>query len=291
MADVLDAREAPLTIGAALGRFRWRITLTYTLTFLENIFELLYPFMVGVAIDGLIDGNWLSLLPIIITWLIHSLLAFARQVYDARIFARMYQQLAANVVAHQLDRGVSTSYLAARSGLMREFVDFLEEDIPYVITVVVNFLGAVILLFLFDAVVGLYCLFVLFPLSAVNLLHRRATRDLNRSLNDQLEDEVEVIESHQPSAINAHFGQVARWYIRLSDADARTWLVMQPLLIGLIVLALVRSVGMNMEAGDIFATLAYALTFTDSLDEVPVLVQQYSSLQDIAERVNTPEEA
>ncbi|NJL56171.1 hypothetical protein HC928_14050 [bacterium] len=216
-------------------------------------------------------------------------MAVARQLYDTRIFARMYQQLASAVVNHQGERGVSTSYVAARSGLMREFVDFLGEDVPFVITVIVNFVGAFVLLLLFDSIVGLYCLFALVPIFIINLLHRRATRRLNRSLNDQLEKEVDAIESRQVDTIKLHFDQVARWYIRLSDADARTWFAMQPFLIGLIVLALVRSVELNMDVGDIFATLAYALSFTDSLDEVPLIVQQYSRLQDIAERVNTSE--
>lgn len=47
----------------------------------------------------------------------------------------------------------------------------------------------------------------------------------------------------------------------------------------------------RMEAGAIFATLAYALSFSDSLDEVPQIVQQVSRLQDIVERINTPPSA
>ncbi|NJL56172.1 hypothetical protein HC928_14055 [bacterium] len=39
------------------------------LTLVENIFELLYPLMIGIAIDGLISRDLLSLLPLVITWL------------------------------------------------------------------------------------------------------------------------------------------------------------------------------------------------------------------------------
>ncbi|GAB4517259.1 MAG: ABC transporter six-transmembrane domain-containing protein [Anaerolineae bacterium] len=277
----------PLTTGDTLRRFRWRLALTYTLTLFETFFELLYPLMIGIAIDGLISHRPASLLPIILTWLTHAVLAAARQLYDTRIFARMYQQLAFAVVTHQSKQGISTSHLAARSALMREFVDFLEQDVAFVITITVNFVGAFVLLLLFDVVVGLYCLLILMPLFFINLLHRRTTRRLNRNLNDQLEKEVEVIESRQVNTINAHFVQVARWYIQLSDADARTWFAMQPLLLGLVVLSLIRSVELNMGIGDIFATVGYALSFTDSLHQVPFIVQQYTRLQDIADRVNT----
>jgi hypothetical protein len=33
--------------------------------------------------------------------------------------------------------------------------------------------------------------------------------------------------------------------------------------------------------------VAYALRFTDSLDQAPLIVQQYSRLQDITERINS----
>lgn len=281
--------QVPITTGTVFRQHRWRLALTYTLTLLEQVFELLYPFMIGIAIDGLLNGEFVSLVPLVLTWTLHSLMAVLRQLYDTRIFSRIYQDFAATVIVAQQKQGVATSHLAARSELMREFVDFLEEEIPFVITVFVSFAGAFLLLTLFDWIVGGYALLILLPLFGVNALHRRTTHHLNRSLNDQLEQEVEIIETRQPEQIKGHFGQLARWYIRLSDADARTWLTMQPFLLGLIVLALVRSTHMNMEPGDIFAIIAYALSFVDSLDEVPLIVQQYSRLQDITERVNSNE--
>jgi ABC transporter transmembrane region len=39
------------------------ILFTYGLTLLENLFELLYPLAIGFAIDRLLKGNYLSLIP------------------------------------------------------------------------------------------------------------------------------------------------------------------------------------------------------------------------------------
>jgi hypothetical protein len=36
---------------------RWRIGLTYGVTLLENLFYLLYPWTIGLAIDGLLAGT------------------------------------------------------------------------------------------------------------------------------------------------------------------------------------------------------------------------------------------
>ncbi len=42
----------------ALRPFRWRISLTYGLTFLEDLLELSYPWATGIAINGLLDRDF-----------------------------------------------------------------------------------------------------------------------------------------------------------------------------------------------------------------------------------------
>jgi len=283
----VSVSDLSTTTGDIFRLYRWRLALTYSVTAVENLLEVLYPLMIGIAIDGLLDGEPASLLPFILTWVIHALLSAARQLYDARTFARIYHQLASGVVTAQGKQGVTTSHLAARSGLMREFVDYLEADIPFIIAILISFVGAFVLLVLFDFVIGAYCLLMLIPSFLLNRMHSRTTRRLNRGLNDDLEREITVIETRPSLRIDEHFGRVSRWYIRLSHADVRAWLLIQPFFIGLIVLALARSVSLNMEPGDIFAVVAYALRFTDSLDQAPLIVQQYSRLQDITERINS----
>ena len=275
-----------LTTTATLRQYRWRLALTYSLTLIENLLELLYPLMIGIGINGLLDGRWTGLLPLGITWLLHTLMAGARQIYDTRIFSAMYQQLATGVIVQQAEQGAATSQLAARSGLMREFIDFLEDETPFIVAVIFSFVGAFIMLAIFDWVVAAYCLFILVPLVALNHWHRRTTLHLNQQLNDRLEEEVQIIETADEPRIREHYGKIKRWNIRLSDADARTWVSMQPFLLGLIILALLRSTGMGMSSGEIFTVLSYALGFTESLDNVPMIVQQYSRLQDITRRVN-----
>lgn len=281
----MDANSPSITAGI-FRQHRSALALTYILTVFENLLDLLYPLMIGIAIDGLIDGVAASLLPITLTWVFHALVSAGRQLYDARIFARIYKQHTTEVITVQVEQGATTSQVAARSGLMREFVDYLEVEIPLVIAVLINFVGALILLMLFDRVTGVFSLLVLVPIFLVNMLHRRMTRALNNGLNDELEREIEIIETGESARIGEHFGKLSRWYIRLSHADVRAWLVMQPFMIGLVALVLVRSVGMGMEPGDIFASVLYMLRFSESLDQVPLIVQQYSRLQDIAERVN-----
>ena len=60
---------------------RWRIALTYGVTLLENLFYLLYPWTIGLAIDGLLAGQgpW-ALVPLVAIWGAHIVVGAGRQV-------------------------------------------------------------------------------------------------------------------------------------------------------------------------------------------------------------------
>lgn len=89
-----------------------RISLTYGLTLLENVFELLYPFVTGIPINGLVKGNYISLLPLALTWIVRTLSESSRQMYDPRTFSGIYSKLASHVVSEQTRLGVPTSQIS-----------------------------------------------------------------------------------------------------------------------------------------------------------------------------------
>ncbi|MFM7428111.1 MAG: ABC transporter six-transmembrane domain-containing protein [Elainella sp.] len=278
------------TLQGLFTNYRWSILRTYGLTLLENLFELLYPWAIGVAIDGLLQKDYASLLPLAIAWIIHTFIGVSRQIYDTSIFTRIYGNLATSVVLEQARRGVSTSQIVARSALSREFVDFFEQDIPQIITTLFSFIGALAMLYLYDSQIGSYCLILLLPLLVINHIYARRSRRLNRRLNDQLESEVEVLSKPAPAAIDRHYRLLAKWRIRLSNAEAANWGVMELFVIALSVVVLIRTVTLpHTQPGEIYAVIAYFWNYVSSLDDVPRLVQQFSRLQDIGERMQVSE--
>jgi ABC-type multidrug transport system fused ATPase/permease subunit len=52
------------------SNYRGPILITYGLTILENLFELLYPFAIGMTIDNLLKGNYATLIVLAGIWLI-----------------------------------------------------------------------------------------------------------------------------------------------------------------------------------------------------------------------------
>ncbi len=73
------------------------MALSYGLTTAGQTMELLYPLATGLAINGVITGDYAAIL-----WLVacHALMLFfgmTSKLYDTRIFARMYAEFASDV--------------------------------------------------------------------------------------------------------------------------------------------------------------------------------------------------
>jgi len=282
-----DRPGPALLLQTIFGKYRGSILITYTVTVLENVFELFYPSLTGLAVNGLLKHDFIGLALLLGVWLVHAVTGVFRQRYDTRVFSRIYTDLATRTVAEQETMGVSTSQIVARSSLSREFVTFFERDVPATVNSVFGLLGALVLLLFYDALSAAFCLLLLIPLTILNRTYARRTLTLNRCLNDQLEREVTVLARRRPSRVSGHYKLISRWRIRLSDAEAMNWGVMELFDVVLSAAIIIRIASLkNIQPGTIYAMLAYLWNFIASLNNVPMLVQQLSRLKDIAQRMN-----
>ena len=268
--------------------FRLRIAFTYSLTLLENVFEILYPFAIGLAINGLIAGDgWQSVLPLAGIWFAHICTGAARQLYDTRLFARIYSEVAGQMIVRQRASGSETSEVAARTVMAREAVDFFEFEIPELATAVISLIGAVLMLFLYDLVAGGVMAALLIPISFIYLRYGKRALSLSIKLNNRHEKEVGVVEDGRRVRVSKHFRAWSRWRILLSDLQARTWAGVELILLAAVIFTVFRVTGQpDVQVGDVFAAVSYTLAIVASLDAVPYLVEQASRMVDIRRRVD-----
>jgi ABC-type multidrug transport system fused ATPase/permease subunit len=272
----------------ALRQFRWRIILTYTLTFIEDVLELSYPWATGVAIDGLLEHDYKSAAPIVLAWSLRSAIGCFRQMYDTRLYTAVYNSIVSETILRQRGAGVHATSVAARSAMSRDFVTFFEKDVPVVVTSIIGIIGSAVILFYYDMIIGAVTASLFIPVYLINRGYVRRSLMLNRGLNDQLEREVQIIEKIEPEAIHHHFEQVRCWRVKLSDAEAYTWTIVEILSIFAFVVILARATYLpTIETGEIFAILVYVWRLMESLDHVPQVVQQVTRLQDIRRRIES----
>jgi hypothetical protein len=270
-----------------LFRANWRsVLLTYALFNVENILCLAQPYVMGLAINGLLQADYGVLALLVGQHLAQLFVGTARRMYDTRAFTAIYADTATRLVCQQRDAGVGVSRVAARSSLSRELVDFFECELKAVFCSIYGVIGGLVMLIVYDRLLVAFCVLLVAPLVLLNRRLAQRSFILNSSLNDQLEREVEVIEDGRDHSVREHYRLQAQWRVRLSDMEAWNFLQMEFFILALIVASLTRYCSHpGVEAGDIYAVFAYVVMFVGGLDCVPHLTQQFARLQDIVRRV------
>jgi ABC-type multidrug transport system fused ATPase/permease subunit len=265
---------------------RWRILLTYALFNLENLLRLAQPWVLGLAVNDLLQSSYAGLALFAVQHVAYVLLSAWRQTYDTRTFSRISTDLATRLVLEQRRRQVEVSRVAARSALSREIVDFFEHALPFVVGLLYSVVGALVMLAVYDWVLVPTALVLLIPLVVLSYMFGRTALRLNRGLHDELEREVEVIGRGNPEEIHGHYARVKRWQIRRTDRAALNFCLMEVFAFGLMAAALIRCCTRGaVDAGQIFAVFGYILIFSSNLTHVPMLIEQVSRLRDIARRM------
>lgn len=275
------------------SKHKWQLWLTYILFSLEMIGSLMRPFFLGKAIDGLIYGNNSGLYELIAVHLAYVIVGYARHRFDTRTYTAIYTSLATNLLSKKYN-SKDVSKLSAHSNLAKEFVDFLEYDLVYVLEAAYNIFGALILLCFYDLKVVGICLAILIPVSIISFFYGKKMKVLNKNNNDELEHQVDIISSGNPLAIRRHYNKLRLWQIKISDQEALNFGLMEIMVIVVIGLSLYVTSWIThpveVGAGSLVGIYSYILKFSSGLDTIPYTVQRLSNLKDITRRMELNEE-
>lgn len=274
-------------LGKLVQAHKWRLGITYLLFSLEMTGSLLRPFFLGMAINDLMEHSYRGLILLSLVHFVWLVIGTIRHRYDTRTYSAIYTSL----VTHFLSRKIKpkeVSKLSAHSTLAREFVDFLEFDLVYIIEAVYNILGSMILLFFYQSSVVLLCLAILLPVMTISYFYGKKMKRLTQLKNDELERQVYVISSGDTTAIHKHFNNLRKWQIRISDQEAWNFGMMELMVMVVIALSLLitnQVSGTTVLAGNIIGIYTYILKFVSGLDTIPYTVQRITSLNDITQRI------
>ena len=279
-------------IGKIIKTYKAKLALTYTLFSIEMLGSLLRPFFLGLAINDLIKGSYWGLVYLSVCHLAWLTVGTIRHMYDTRTYSAIYTSLVTSFLNRKF-ASADVSKLSAHSTLSREIVDFLEADFPYIIEAVYNILGSLVLLYFYEKTVVMICFIILIPVLIISFFYGKKMRYLTQNKNDQLENEVNIISNGNKDSINNHYKQLRKWQIKISDKEAWNFGIMEILvliIIGTSLLVSTSFLGTSVLAGTMIGMYNYLLRFVSGLDTIPYIVQRYSSIKDIASRIEIKEE-
>ena len=269
---------------------RKRLIATFSLVGLENLLMLIYPVFGGWAINAVIEGNvWQAMLyglVVLLMWLVGA----TRRVADTRTFTRIYTEIAVPVVLEQRQREVTHSAVTVRVALSREFVSFFEEHLPIAATSLVSIFGACIMLLGLEFWVGVLAVGILALFLWLLPRFAAISENLYFRLNNCLERDNHFIQKGNERQLYQHYGLVARLRVLISNRETSGYFcigVAMSILFGFAFVHMTLKGFGN--AGHIYSVSTYLWMFAMSLDDVLRLVEQYSNLKDIGQRVELSE--
>jgi ABC-type multidrug transport system fused ATPase/permease subunit len=272
---------------ALMVQYRYRLVFTYFLFTLEMIGLLLRPFFLGLAVNDLIKGSYNGLILLSIVHFAYVITGTIRHMYDTRTYSAIYTSLVTRFLSRRY-RQTEVSRLSAHSTLAREFVNFLEQDLVYIVEAIFHLLGSLVLLFFYDAHVVWICLAVLIPVSAVSYFYGRKMQGLYQKKNDELEKQVDIISEGNNKQIQRHYSNLRKWQVKISDQEAWNFGIMEALVLVVIAVSLVVTANKGnttVLAGDLIGIYTYILKFVSGLDTIPYAVERFSTLKDITGRI------
>ena len=275
-----------------MNKHRNQLVLTYLLFSLEMLGGLLRPFFLGMAINDLLKGSYQGLIVLSIVHVITLTVGTLRHMYDTRTYSAIYVSLVTRFLSRRVYLA-DVSKLSAHSTLAREFIDFLEFDLVYVIEAAYNLLGSLILLFFYDATVVLMCLAVLVPVVGISYVYGKRMKHLNKLKNDELEQQVDVIGCGDKKKVSNHYNNLRNWQIKISDQEAWNFGFMEILVmivLGVSLLITYKTSGAAILAGNVVGIFFYVSNFAKGLETIPYTVQRLTSLTDITRRIELQEE-
>ncbi len=268
-------------------KHKYQLFITYLLFSVEMLGSLLRFYFFGEAINGLIKGSYQGLIVLTIVHLSYLFIGTIRHMYDTRTYTAIYTSLVTKFLSRRYSK-IDVSRLSAHSTLAREFVDFLEHDLVYVIEAAYNIFGSLVILFFYDKVVVGICLAIMVPVIVIGMLYGKRMKRLNKNKNDELEKQVDIISEGDHSAIRHHYNNLRKWQVRISDKEAWNFGFMEVMVLVVVAVSLMVSSSLHSStvmAGSLFAIYSYILKFASGLDTIPYILERLSSLGDITRRI------
>lgn len=280
------------SLSSIAKRYRWRIFLTQSLVVIESVLDILYPLFIGWAVNDLINQSYQGLILLGLLGVSSLVLGSARRFYDTRIYAGIYSQTATDLVDQGRQQGLSVSKLSARSDLMTELVEFFEQSMPGIILSLIGVVGTLLVIANLHLQVFLGCLVLVVIMLITWWLTGSTQYRYHQNMNHILEQRVDVLGHKNMPGVRAHFIDLMRWNIKLSDLEtvnfAVLWLAVVALLLATPVLAISLSPE-TPQVGTLLSLLIYVFEFSEKVIMLPFFIQQLIRLSEISNRLNSTE--
>ncbi|MGI9356524.1 MAG: ABC transporter six-transmembrane domain-containing protein, partial [Rhizobiaceae bacterium] len=260
-------------------------TLTWGLTMLETAMLASLPLLIGFSIDGLLAGDWTPFQNFIAVLAGLLIVATSRRIYDTRAYGTMQVELGKSLAERKANQPVSI--VNARLGMGRELVDFLEQEIPQVMTATIQVIASVVILMSFHNLLAASAAGAAVAIIIIYGLFSHRFFRLNSVLNEQAEKQVTALESRDVAKLGTHLFALRRVEVRLSDTESLVYAAVFAVLLSMLAFNLWFAATQSAASpGQIFSIVTYSYEFVQSAVLLPMALQSLTRVSEITHRIN-----
>ena len=236
---------------------RVKITCTYFLLLFEFVIFAIAPFLLGKAVDGLLEKDNGSFITYLLLLLVALFIGFFRRVYDTRVYSSIWGDRVKQTVKGLKQREVSQPKIISRYRLLYIYSDFFEYTIPNSLA---SFVEIIVAFFMIGFVVPIHIFFALFGLTFVSMLfyYILSFRIQKVDFNIQhLKEKIDAEIIDKEAAVDVNIDDITQQYIKKSDLEAAGWGLNDVCCVIAEVIVVLTIIAENQTTGTIMATLTY----------------------------------
>ncbi len=269
-------------------RYRWKILVTFLLVIFESLVFMLYPLFIGKSIDSLLKDSYVGLIYLSVLGVISLITGAARRFYDTRVYSKIYAVVSAELVESENSKNTSASKISARTNMLDEIMEFLENSFPDITSNILMLFGVMIIIAFINIYVFWGCVIATTIALFVYLISSKRLYRLNKGLNNEFEKQVIVIQERKSTVIRGHFKKIAFFNVKLSDLETWNFSVIWLFFVMLVIYSIVVMVkGGKASYGEIFSVIMYVFEFIETMIMLPLYYQQFVRLYEISTRLSS----
>jgi ABC-type multidrug transport system fused ATPase/permease subunit len=264
--------------------YKYKLLLIYFFMLITELSIIIQPYLLGRSIDGLLDGVWLWIILLFISYCISNIFNYKRMVYDTKVYTQIYN----NIVLRFLKiNNEPDSVKVARTDMAHDIVGVLEGYVHYYIATIITIFGSIGFIYMTNWKVGLLVtLSLIVIIFSVLVFYKKIRQGINVR-NNHYENKVTAIQNGYDTSVS-FFNRRRKLEIFESTLQGKNWffvgMIKSIFLVFSIILLITTS--NNITVGSVITTYSYVNNFLISLMSIPVAFEMYSRLTNIIKRIN-----
>jgi hypothetical protein len=269
----------------------WKaITFSYSLFSINSILMLVYPKVLGNAIDHLMAKDYGYIWYLVGTFVLIMFFGYISRIYDIKVFSAIYRKFASDETYKQIEAGVETTKINGRLTLMNNIVRFFEVDMIVVIQTFIGVVGSIYFLSLVSLPIVGFMLLAGIAIIGASYYYSPKLAAMTALNNDISEEQTDIIGSRKIGAVNNLLRRGQKIAIKMAYINSEFGLWIQAIVYGSVTALLTYYVMYNtVTIGSVFSTYRYMFDFCNALLGLPMIITSYINIKDVVKRLEIEE--